>query len=331
MVDSISSSNSELEDLSQADSSPLPLTVKTTMNNNKNNDIMAAKGGAGLGGTLLCKWERCNSSFTSLIDLVAHLHDEHVGRKKAAYTCEWAGCPRKSKTQTSRFALITHLRSHTGEKPFTCEIKGCEKKFTRPDSLTKHMKSQHEDTSDNKKKRNMEEIFKQNPETSPYINQSHIYTTSSSSGNDEGGENIVDHEEDDRDNDSEEVEYDDERKVNNNNIITTGSSSSRESSTANVHQHPNQHHGQVQQKSYHEKYLILKAKHRYIRRENELLIDEYQAIKKKLKRLRTEKDILLDATMDWNTRKKSYLMVKVEMAIKRTHDKKLSDKLQVQE
>ncbi|CAJ0758633.1 2483_t:CDS:2 [Entrophospora sp. SA101] len=39
----------------------------------------------------------------------------------------------------------------------------------------------------------------------------------------------------------------------------------------------------------YEEYLILKAKHRYIQKENELLADEYQLIKKKLKRLKIEK------------------------------------------
>ncbi|CAG8461393.1 8449_t:CDS:2 [Ambispora leptoticha] len=261
MVNSTSSSNSEIDDPMSPADSPLPLIVKTTMNNDKNNNIVIAKGGTGLGGTLLCKWEDCIASFTNLIDLVSHLHEEHVGRKKAAYTCEWAGCPRKSKTQTSRFALITHLRSHTGEKPFTCEVKGCGKKFTRPDSLTKHMKSQHEDTSDSKKKHNMDEIIK--------------HTSYKKRRVDDG----------DNDNDSNLSSA----------TTTTTATTTNEGSTANVSS--SNHHGQDQQKSYHEKYLILKAKHRYIRRENELLIDEYQAIKKKLKRLRTEKDILLDAVM----------------------------------
>lgn len=46
---------------------------------------------------------------------------DHIGqRPNGKYTCEWQSCSRKGKNQSSRFALIAHLRSHTADKPFIC-------------------------------------------------------------------------------------------------------------------------------------------------------------------------------------------------------------------
>jgi hypothetical protein len=49
---------------------------------------------------------------------------DHIGVQKPSYTCEWATCQRRGLQQTSRSALISHLRSHTGEKPFVCSQPG---------------------------------------------------------------------------------------------------------------------------------------------------------------------------------------------------------------
>ncbi|KAI0300656.1 hypothetical protein B0F90DRAFT_396402 [Multifurca ochricompacta] len=92
---------------------------------------------------VICQWEDCGAAFDDLNTFIRHLHEDHIGVHKSNYTCEWATCTRRGLPQTSRFALISHLRSHTGEKPFTCELPECDKSFTRSDALAKHMRLQH--------------------------------------------------------------------------------------------------------------------------------------------------------------------------------------------
>ncbi|ODQ65663.1 hypothetical protein NADFUDRAFT_50946 [Nadsonia fulvescens var. elongata DSM 6958] len=93
---------------------------------------------------VICKWADCYSKLGNLDLLVLHLNDVHFGARKSKYACEWENCPRKGIIQPSRFALVSHMRSHTGEKPFFCGVPECDRDFTRSDALAKHMRTVHE-------------------------------------------------------------------------------------------------------------------------------------------------------------------------------------------
>ena len=107
------------------------------------------------GQDFTCRWNDCSDKqHPNLTNLVNHVNTAHVGppthgpqstsTTNSKNICLWENCSRYGVEQPSRFSLISHCRTHTGEKPFFCPIPECEKHFTRSDALTKHVKGVHD-------------------------------------------------------------------------------------------------------------------------------------------------------------------------------------------
>jgi len=88
-----------------------------------------------------CAWKDCGKVFVSLDLLVSHLNAEHIGSKKSSYSCLWEGCERNGRPFSKRHKVSTHLRTHTGERPFACSATDCGKRFSRLDSLVIHLRT----------------------------------------------------------------------------------------------------------------------------------------------------------------------------------------------
>ena len=88
----------------------------------------------------VCLWDNCNTEFPTLSSLVAHLDRGHTA-SMVHYVCLWKDCPREMKPFDARYKLVTHLRCHTGEKPYKCDVPGCTRSFSRLENLKLHVRT----------------------------------------------------------------------------------------------------------------------------------------------------------------------------------------------
>ncbi|KAG0267627.1 hypothetical protein DFQ27_008528 [Actinomortierella ambigua] len=233
------------------------------------------------GDSVACRWKDCSQVLPSLSALVIHLSDDHIGWKKTSYTCEWQGCSRRPIAQTTRFALISHMRSHTKHKPYDCPVPECDKSFSRSDAMAKHLRCQHGDVPERFTGRKSRGRYTmRNPTASSTLLDS--VSRKRRYGDDK-------------------YDSDQSRMASGRRRYGGGGGGRGRRKATSQRQEESEESGEDSDlaidngQSLKERYGILKAKYRYIANERDSLGCDYVDAKKKMRRLQVEREVLLDA------------------------------------
>ncbi|EGT50779.1 hypothetical protein CAEBREN_14662 [Caenorhabditis brenneri] len=82
-----------------------------------------------MGGRICMKW--CQNPE----EMSAHLNEVHIPRENNV-VCYWTNCGQAGKPFKKRYAIVNHVRVHTRETPFQCDV--CQKGFARAANLRIH-------------------------------------------------------------------------------------------------------------------------------------------------------------------------------------------------
>eukprot|EP01135_Chromosphaera_perkinsii_P005043 Nk52_evm20s311 gene=Nk52_evmTU20s311 len=65
---------------------------------------------------LPCRWEGCSWVTDGEKTLAEHVLKDHIGSGKKDYACKWEGCQRGGRLFGLRSHIVTHMKTHVGEK-----------------------------------------------------------------------------------------------------------------------------------------------------------------------------------------------------------------------
>uniref|UniRef100_A0AAV1T8V7 C2H2-type domain-containing protein n=1 Tax=Peronospora matthiolae TaxID=2874970 RepID=A0AAV1T8V7_9STRA len=102
-------------------------------------DRTSSEGPATATGDVLTVVTRSPEAAASLAPSSMSLKEQWQPKR---HVCERSDC---GKSFDSKWALIRHIRVHTGEKPFPCTYPSCDKSFAEKSAMTRHLQTHSRD------------------------------------------------------------------------------------------------------------------------------------------------------------------------------------------